>query len=330
MLNLSRERFLSKEEFALEVLISVLKTGRGKKVLKKVVENLVQKGLFRLAEEFSYVEKAYSEKNPVDAFYYAGLLSEEIYTQLKIAQSKGTLTAEYVTKVLEEFKKNKGAWVKILKGLATPLFYTFLASFLLTTIVPNTVTVLEKIAPDKVPYVYRLISQYPFFSFLLVFLFSSLLVVGIAYFLFRKTTFKFQKLYRLAQIAYILRMQKIPYAEIFSFLSKFEKKGFWITLWEDLSERSKNLPIYEVVSFMEELLPLPVYLTFLSYLERGEEIKGWNYLKSELENILENRYNFLASALPVLGFGILALLIFFAVVPMFLGIFAIISLFSHV
>ncbi|GEM_PF-2336876 len=330
MLSFIREKFLSREEFALEVLVSVLKTGRAKNILKRVTESLVQKGLFRLAEDFSYVEKVYNEKNPVDAFYYAGLLSEEVYAQLKIAQRKGTLTSDYVVKVLEELRKRRGAWLRILKGLATPIFYTLLASFLLPFMVPNSVMVLEKIAPDKVPFVYKWIADHPLLSFLFSFLTSSFLVVAISYLLFRRTTFKLQKLHRLAELASLLRTQKVPYSEIFSFVSDFEGSRYWSSLWKDLAERSKSLPIYEVVSFMEELIPLPVYLTFLSYLERGEEIKGWNYLKGELEKILENRYGFLEGAMPVLGFGVLAILIFLAILPMFLGIFAIIELFSRI
>ena len=329
MLRYIRERFFPKEEFALEVLISVLKTGRGKKVLDDVVEHLLQREMKRLAEDFAYVRNVYDEKNPVDAFYSAGLLSEETYAQLKIAERKGNLTSSFVSKVLEELRREKGAWGKILKGLSTPLFYTFLASVVLVTMVPNTVTILEKLAPDRVPRIYTFISEHPLLSFFTVFFLSTASVIGIAYLLFIKSTRVPLKLYRLARIGHLLRLQKVSYAEIFSFLSEFERDRFFKALWEDLSLRSRNLPISEALQFMGELLPVTVYLTFIYQLRRGEELSAWEYLKGELEKILENRYGFLSTALPALGFGVLILILLFAILPMFSGIFAIVSLFSR-
>jgi hypothetical protein len=312
------------EEFALEVLATILQTGKPEKVLNEVIERLNKSGRKKLAEKFNYLKNIYNETNPVEAFYRADLISEEVYRYLSVVQKKG-LTANFVKNVLKDLRERGRAFKEIAFLLFMPVIYIVLASVIGVSVGGQFISLLQTMQGNKMElpvllYPHLFAKEHPLLAIvLLITILVGILGLGL-YFGLRFFGYKELKLYQIASVVEVLRRQEVGYADIFSFISSGEKDKNYKDLTETISLDARRLTPLEALSPLIEMLPVQVALVFSSFLERGEEVNGWAYLKQAMMEMFNSRINVLKNILPVIGFALVGLIIMYAITPMFFAI----------
>jgi len=320
------------QEFALEVLATILQTGKPQKVLNEVIERLNKSGKSSLAEKFAYAKAIYTETNPVEAFYRADLLTEEVYRYLSVVQQKGGLTANFIKQVIEDIRERNKTAKETFSLLIMPAIYIFLSGAIGVQVGGQFMNLLKTMNPDlKVPaflYPHEFAMKHPFLAF--VFLVSILFLIlgGGTFLALKKIGYKEFKLYQIASIVEVLRRQKVPYSEIFNFIATGEKDKKFREMEEFIAIEAQRLPALEALSPIFELLPIQISLIFSSFIERNDEIAGWHFLKNTMQEAFRTKLNTLKNIIPTLGLFLVAFIIIYAIAPLALAIQSITKMLS--
>jgi len=312
------------QEFALEVLATILQTGKPQKVLNEVIERLNRSGERELAEKFGYAKNVYTETNPVEAFYRADLITDEVYRYLSVVQQKGGLTAHFVKQVIQDLRDRGKATKETFSLLIMPAIYILLSGIIGVQIGGQFMNLLKTMNPDmEIPaflFPHEFAMNHPFLAFLFLVGILFVILIGGTLFALRKIGYKELKLYQIASVVEVLRRQKVPYSETFFFIASSEKDKKYRELEELIAFEAQRLSALEALSPLLELLPIQVSLIFSSFIERNDEIAGWHYLKETMREIFNSKLNTLKNIVPIVGLLLVAFIVIYALAPLAVAI----------
>jgi len=310
------------EEVALELILSVIKTGRPLVDIDKARMRYAQMGNAELAELVSRVYMLLEGgASVIDAFYSASMLSVETYSLLKVAEDSSSLTEGFVRDLITAKREKESAKGKVRSAIVTPLVMIVAVSFAGATIIAKLMQVISSIQIQGrkiyVPFesVYLAIAQSPLLGGLALAGIFSVLFVFLVGLWFRRSGSKEMKLMIASRLLALLRRQEVPYAKIFRTLASFERDKKLRRAYNLVAEQSEILQIQEALRPLLPHLPVTVSVVLSSMIERGDEVEAWLYVNEQMRVIFDSKMVLFEKNAPMLGNFMFLLIMMFSMYP---------------
>ena len=315
----SPERY---EDTALELILSVIRTGRPLVDIEKARERYSQVGDFRLTKLLARVVSLIeSGTSVVDAFYFANMLTVESYSLLKVAEESESLTEGFIRDLISAKREKKSARGKVRSAVITPLIMITAVSFAGAVIIAKLVNIISalqfqgKTLEIPMKSLYTAIAKFPFLGGLFIAGVASTLFLFLVNLWFKKSGSREMKLMVVSKLLALLRRQGVPYSKILKVIASFEKDKKLKRVLNLVGEQSEILPIQEAVRPLLSFLPVAVSTVFMSMLERGDEVEGWNYVNRQMKEIFESKVMIFEKNAPIIGNFLFLVIMIFSMYP---------------
>lgn len=319
------------EELVLEILLSILQTGKPSVVIDKAIEILEKRNqkqlVLQLITSKHYIENGY---NLVDAFYYANLLTNETYNYFQLVSKKGTIDTTFVRNYIQENRERKKTLNEMIGLLVMPLVYVLFSAAIGTMLIKQFMNLIMNSFSQKegVPLLmkpYLFVAHFPLISAVIMIIISAFIVFTVMGITFKKVGYKEFKIFNLASMMIVFRTQKLSYSELFLSLANSEKDKRFKEMYEYASEEVKVNSVANALYMLYDYLDVNTILIFQNYLEKGEDVEGWKYLRDNAKASFDNKMNTLKGIVPMIGYALVAFIIIFSMMPL---VFALQNLFN--
>ncbi len=304
---------------ALRLLASCVKTGNPERTLRTARDILQKRGQTKEASIIENIRYRIAEfgESLVNAFYNVGIIKEDRYHVLSLMEERAGLSPEPIenmVQVEEDLRRVKG---EAKSALLLPVIIVFLSSLLGAFLIGQVWKVMEsmKIEVPSALAFHEFIAKHFLIGGSLLAIISLALIIGIMSLIFSKSVSSHIKVFELAGAVSALRQQKVPYAEIFRFLSLNERSKKFRDLYSDISFSAESEDPADALFPLSELLPTEVASSFLTYLEADEEKRAWDILRNEMKSTAFNRLKAITSLSPLIAYFFVLGIILFSASP---------------
>jgi len=322
MFNFKEKRKEKKEQFSLELIISIMETKKPKKTIEDVIALANKKGEDNLAIElYDVLTHIEDGRTFVESFYYADMLTEETFSLFKLADEKNALNRE----MIEERIDNKESMAKIDSSIKSSMMQPFLLIFagVLANIfiVSQMMPVLRSFYSDKheelplmlIPFDFA--DKHPFLGFLGLLSIMYLIIGVLIYLVKNKTGANEMMIYKISSVIKILKDIGLSYEQIFLQLYESETntklKELYYTIYTSITMNS----VLEAMEPIVQKIPIGVAVVLFDRLGRNDDVKAWGYTKERMKNETFDKIETLSKVLPFIGYIMIFMVILIAMVP---------------
>jgi len=313
------------EETALELIKTILLSGGGAVVLERASELYARFGDHKLSELLLLAKDYLLQTASIpDSFYQAGLLTEETYQLLKSVEKN--LSIDFINGLIEGKRLKTKTEREIKSMIKAPLVSVFIMGLVGAFMMSQMYQVVDAMGIQLSAFlqailpVYRLAYEHTGLIGMLIGAFSVFMSYRIIMSKLDKSGMRELKLALTSLLVKNLIQQKFSYNQVFSLLSVTEKEKRFKEVFSEVADLSLTSSIKEAIVPFLELIPSTLAVSFISMLERGDEIGAWGYLYENLKEQFKNKIVEFKEFVPAIPNGMLFLVMVFSMLPIF-GVF---------